>query len=72
MPNHHALNFDGVLWQHFANQSNWFYIENPLVCGFRILYFGKSTAFYTTTVFNNLQSFILLSKNNSVLNIFLI
>jgi hypothetical protein len=31
MPNH-ALNFDGVLWQHFANQRNWFYIENPPVC----------------------------------------
>jgi hypothetical protein len=27
-----ALNFDGVLWQHFANQRNWFYIENPPVC----------------------------------------
>jgi hypothetical protein len=30
-PNH-AINFDGVLWQHFANQRNWFYIENPPVC----------------------------------------
>jgi hypothetical protein len=31
MPNH-ALNFDGVLWQHIANQRDWFYIENPPVC----------------------------------------
>jgi hypothetical protein len=29
---YHALNFDGVLWQNFANQRNWFYIENPPVC----------------------------------------
>jgi hypothetical protein len=29
MPNH-ALNFDGVLWQHLANQRNWFYIEIPV------------------------------------------
>jgi hypothetical protein len=31
LPNH-FLNFDGVLWQHFANQRNWFYIESPPVC----------------------------------------
>jgi hypothetical protein len=31
MPNH-ALNFDGVLWKNFANQRNWFYIENHPVC----------------------------------------
>jgi hypothetical protein len=31
LPNH-ALNFDGVLWQHFANERNWFHIENPPVC----------------------------------------
>jgi hypothetical protein len=28
LPNH-FLNFDGVLSKHFANQRNWFYIENP-------------------------------------------
>jgi hypothetical protein len=31
LPNH-LLNFDGVLWQHFANQRNRLYIENPPVC----------------------------------------
>jgi hypothetical protein len=31
LPNH-FLNFDGVLWQHFANQKNQFYIESPPVC----------------------------------------
>jgi hypothetical protein len=31
LPNH-FLNFDGVLWQHFANQRKRFYIDNPPVC----------------------------------------
>jgi hypothetical protein len=31
MPNH-ELNLDGVLWQHFANQINQFYIESPPAC----------------------------------------
>jgi hypothetical protein len=31
MPNH-GLNFDGVLWQHFATGRNRFYIESPPVC----------------------------------------
>jgi hypothetical protein len=31
LPNH-LPNFDGVLWQHFANQWNRFYIESPPVC----------------------------------------
>jgi hypothetical protein len=31
VPNH-ALNFGGGLWQHFANQRSWFYIESPPVC----------------------------------------
>jgi hypothetical protein len=28
----HALNFDGSLWQNFANQRNRFYFESPPVC----------------------------------------
>jgi hypothetical protein len=31
LPNH-FLNFDGILWQHFSNQWNRFYIESPPVC----------------------------------------
>jgi hypothetical protein len=31
MPNH-TLNFDGVLWQHFANQRNRFLMKSPPVC----------------------------------------
>jgi hypothetical protein len=31
LPNH-FLNFDGVLWQHFANQRDRFYIQSTTVC----------------------------------------